>query len=221
MTIIATALQLTDIRIEVSWSTDEADPAAGFEVTRDVNPPGVPKAVGTVIGDSRLFVDQINAADALVFGDVLRYAVEDLDTTTAGTAPDITYVETEIGCVPGVVDPLASSIRYADLDVVKARLGIEDASWDVELTQAIIAGEVAIDYQLGRSLPDECITGIPQMVSQAAENVGVAIFKGTDSPFGVVGSDDYLGELDVTEVVRREVGRSPLLRGLRVSWGVA
>jgi hypothetical protein len=127
----------------------------------------------------------------------------------------------------GPVDPLASTIRYASLDEVKRRLGIPatDTSRDAALTQTIIAGEVAMDQWFHRSLPDTgdnpAIPGVPEPVKQAAENIAVAFWKQTESPFGVAGSDEWIGELSVTEMVRREMLRSPLMVGYRVGFGIA
>lgn len=126
----------------------------------------------------------------------------------------------------GPVDYLADTIRYADIVKVKKRLNIDDTSWDDEITQAIVSAEVAMDLYWGRSFPDTGdnpeIPGIPVQVSQAAENVAVAVFKQTDAPFGVAGSDALaLGDLDFDDLVRREIQRSPLLRGFRRGWGIS
>lgn len=127
----------------------------------------------------------------------------------------------------GEVDPLADTIRYADIDVVKRRIGLDpnDTTWDTELTQAIISAEIAIDQYLGRSFPDTgdfpVIAGIPIPITQAAENTAIAVLKQTDAPFGQTGSDGLFGDLDVGDLVRAELYRSPLLAGYRHKWGVA
>jgi len=124
----------------------------------------------------------------------------------------------------GTVDMLADAPRYADIDAVKKRIGVEDTTWDTEITQAIIAAETTMDVAWGRSFPDTGINprwpGIPVQVTQAAENIAIAVLKQTDAPFGVAGSDAFaLGEIDIDDLVRRELYRSPLLRSFNVAAG--
>lgn len=123
----------------------------------------------------------------------------------------------------GVPDVAATTIRYTTLDRVKARLNISGTDWDTELTAAIISAEIALDLNLGRSFPD---TGtnprypfVPVPIAQAATNVAVAVAKATDAPFGQSSSADLYGELEVADVVRREIQRSPILVGFRVRSG--
>ena len=124
----------------------------------------------------------------------------------------------------GTVDMLADAPRYADMDAVKKRIGVEDTSWDTEVTQAIIAAETTMDVAWGRSFPDTGINprwpGIPVQVTQAAENIAIAVLNQTDAPFGVAGSDAFaLGEIDIDDLVRKELYRSPLLRSFNVAAG--
>ena len=157
-------------------------------------------------------------------GDTLEWTVVDLVTSNLDIA---TYevVDDSVPYTYGDVNWLETDPRYASLNAVKKRLQITDTSWDAEITQAIVSAEVAMDVYWGRSLPDTGlnpeIPGIPSQVTQAAENIAVAVLKQTDAPFGVAGSDEYLGELDIDDAVRRELNRSPLLRGMRRGWGLS
>jgi hypothetical protein len=156
-------------------------------------------------------------------GDALRYEV--VWTATGGsTAVDATYVDAGSDFTYGTVDALVSTIRYADIDKVKRRIGVENTTWDEEITQAIISAETAMDLWWGRSFPDTGTNprwpGIPVQVSQAAENIAVAVLKQTDAPFGIAGSDSMMGELDIDDTVRRELHRSPLLRSFKVAQGM-
>jgi len=126
----------------------------------------------------------------------------------------------------GPVDPLQTDPRYTTVDTVKEQLRIPAANvtFDARVTRAIVSGEYALDANLGRSFPDPeggPIEGIPVAVVEAATSIAVRLYKAGDAPAGMAGSDDLFGALDLTEVVRAEISRSPILMGLRVSWGVA
>lgn len=134
----------------------------------------------------------------------------------------------------GEINPLETAARYTTVAIVKSRLRIPDANteYDDRILQSIVAGEYALDAELGRSFPDTAtppdedppivpiVEGIPEAIKSAAADIAVAVYKAGDAP-GVAGSDDFLGALDVTEIVRGELERNPLLRGFRVSWGIA
>ena len=157
-------------------------------------------------------------------GTIIEYIIFDQQTASFISA-EILVRNPDIPFTYGSVDPLVDVIRYGSLDSVKQRLGFNDAKWDVALTQAMIAGEVAIDIGLGRSFPDSGgnpqVIGVPEQIKQASENIAVKIFKMLDAPFGTAGSEGFLGELDLTEIVRREIMFNPLLGGYQVAWGVA
>ncbi len=108
---------------------------------------------------------------------------------------------------------------------MKRRRGITTGDYDRELTQANISAETSKDRFWQRSFPDTGTNpqyaGVPAQVRQAAENVAVAYFKQTDAPFGVAGSDEFMGAMDIDDMARREIMRSPLLKGFRVAFGVA
>ena len=131
----------------------------------------------------------------------------------------------------GPVDPLAEDPRYTSLEKVRERLGIgdTDTSFDDRLTEAIVAGEYAIDVHLGRSFPDGegvedeslpgPVQGIPIAVIVAATQTAVAVYKEADAPTGSAGSEEFLGALEVAEVARRIVTRSIVLKGFQVGAG--
>jgi hypothetical protein len=128
----------------------------------------------------------------------------------------------------GRINPLETEPRYTTIDDLKPlmNLNVADITRDDDLTRVVIAVELAIDQHLGRSFPDPGageIEGIPEAVKQTALSTSVAVFETVGAPFGTAGSDDWLGTipLDVAEIIKREVRRSPLLTGLRVSFGIA
>ena len=128
----------------------------------------------------------------------------------------------------GVVNPLETTIRYTALADVKEHLNITstDTTFDDALTQVILAVELAIDAACGRSFPDPSggeIEGIPSAVKQVALSTAIAAYNNTEMPAGSGGSDDWFGEQNdsIGDIIRREVRRSPLLGGFKVSFGVA
>lgn len=115
------------------------------------------------------------------------------------------------------VNELASSVRYGSLSAVKAKLGVSTTAKDTRLTQALIAAEIQIDRHLGAGFSGT----IPKPIVEAAENIAMAVYKAGDSPTGTMGSDDWIGTIDVSEEVRREFQRNSMLVGFRESWGIA
>jgi len=133
----------------------------------------------------------------------------------------------------GPVNPLETAPRYTTLAEVKARLGIADIARDDEITQAIVGAEYAIDAHLGRSFPDGPgvpdvsepgpIQGIPEAVRSAALSASIAVWKEADAPTGTAGSADFIGVIDVSDITRRLISRSVVLRGFMIhdGFGVA
>ena len=201
----------------IRWSLDTPQ-----EVTLTRDDGGTQTLLGTYPQGTALVEDTYTATP----GTELVYIVESTGTPGDTLTGSVFVRDLTAPFTYGTVDYLANVVRYASLASVKARLNIDTTDWDTELTQAIIAGEVAMDLYWGRSLPDTGsnpeIPGIPVQVKQAAENVAVAVFKQLDAPFGVAGSDAFaLGEIDIDDLARREIHRSPLLRGYRRGWGVS
>lgn len=93
---------------------------------------------------------------------------------------------------------------------------VEDGSW----TSPAFLDYGLVSVVFLRAL---AAAGVPVPVANAAANVAVGVYKLRDSPTGTAGSDDFVGALDVTEVVRRAISRDPLLAGFKVrgSFGVA
>lgn len=67
---------------------------------------------------------------------------------------------------------------------------------------------------------DEWIDTIPETISKKSINLAMLEFKKDDSPLGVAGSDAFIGELDMSAMIRAELNDRTLL-GLRVTWGVS
>ena len=127
----------------------------------------------------------------------------------------------------GVVDPLASSIRYTSKAAVVEALGINehDTTYDTLITQAIVSVESLIDQICGRSFPDPSggeIQGIPEVVKLVALEYAVEAYVSITAPGGEAGSDDMFGMQEVggSDLARR-LRRDPRLTGFKVSWGVA
>ena len=130
----------------------------------------------------------------------------------------------------GVIDPLPTGPRYTTLDAVKKALMITDNADDASLMQAIVASEVAIDLFNHRSFPDEPtvepihgdeIAGIPDAIRLQALSVSIQVYKMRDDTGGNVGSDDWIGTIDIGEIVKRSVRYYPLALGFKRGWGLA
>lgn len=124
----------------------------------------------------------------------------------------------------GSVDPLATAPRYTDLGAVKAALGIAsaDATLDVELTQAIVAAETAIDAYNGRSFPDPPggpIEGIPEAIRLWSLDAAVEVWNLRQTAAAPpAGYDDWVGgSPDTGQAVRQALRRHPLALGYRAA----
>lgn len=223
MTIALSASQESNTIVGLRWTSTDPDPTAGFEISREVNPPDTPKVLGTVIGDSRLFVDDL-AADGLAVGDVLEYTIEDLDTTETGTAT-IGLADLDVPYTYAPVDSGITVPRYTTLEAVKTVLGIAPSSTakDERITQSIVAVELAIDMELGNRFPSSGSNPrwpyVPVSISELAQDGAVGAYTASNSPHGTAGSDEWLGSLSIADTVSRTVRRNPLLRGYQISFG--
>lgn len=223
MTTTLSTRQLSASAAIIEWATDS--PPASWEVERQG--PSIYTTLAIIEADARLFVDDSLDDSGLVAGDVVTYRLVDpAGPTVLVTGTPLTLADTGAPFTYGPVDPLASTIRYTTLDEVKLALGISDTVLDTPLTQAIIAGEVAMDTLNGRSFPDTGINpeipGVPQGVRVWALDVAVEIWRLRDTAAGfTAGSDDWVGTIDVLEAARRAIRRNPLALGWRVAWGVA
>lgn len=221
MTIEATATQLSNVAAQVDFTTTDADPVAGFDVSIDINTAGF-IGLGILSGTQRTWID---AAALWAPGDSVQYRVTDLDTLTAGLTAVQIMADQSVPYTYGPVNPLVDTIRYTTLEDVKARMGIEHTETDAQLTQAIIAAEVAIDQVNQRSFGDTGVNpeipGVPQAIRTWALDASIAIWKAADAPFGQGGSDAWLGSLDVQNITERVLRRHPLALGYKVAWGIA
>ena len=217
------AQQVSNSTVELNWTIDVAQPLT-FEIFRELNPPSSAKLSLAVEGANRSGLDSSLVNDGILVGDVLEYELVDpAGPTTLATSEQITVVDLDVPFTYGPVNALATAPRYTTLDAVKLRLGIDGATFDDRVTQAIVAAEYAIDAVLHRSFPDTGTnpqwSGVPLAVTQAASNASVATYKANDAPFGIAGADDFLGTIDAFEIVRREVRHAPNLLGFRVGFG--
>lgn len=211
MTTTATALQTTDTGALITWTTD-ASPAGGWIISRDIDGGGF-SAVGTVPLGQLCFTSDFDTPTA---GASVTYRVSDgaLETDDADAITWLANV--------GTVNPLETLARYATVADVKHRLRIPDGNTDhdARILTALVAAEYGIDAHLGQSFPNADVPGIPTAIKQAAIAVATAVYKAGDAPTGMAGSDSMFGELDVSESVRTEIRRNPLLMGLGESWGI-
>lgn len=210
----------------IEWTT--TDTFASWEIERQItNVSSLWVTIAVVEANFREFADTTLAADGVVLGDTVTYRLVDpAGPSVIVTASPFTMVDLSAPFTYGPVDPLADTIRYTTLADVKLAAGITDDVLDVELTQAIIAGEVAIDMVNGRSFPDTGINpeiaGIPQGVRVWALDVAIEVWKLRDTVAGfTAGADDWIGTIDVLETARRAIRRNPLSLGWRIAWGLA
>ena len=219
--IIAEATQNTTVQTQVDWETDAASPAAGFDITVDIDAAG-PIGLGVASGTARLWIDQ---SGLWTVGASLVYQVIDKDTAVIGVTPALIIADLDSPFTFGPVDPLASTPRYTTVDQVKQRMGITHAEQDLALLSAVVAAEVAIDQWNGRSFPDTGdnpeIPGVPEAIATWALDASIAVWKAADAPFGTAGGDAWLGSLDVQNITERVLRRHPLALGYKVAWGVA
>ena len=211
LTTVTLALTEQDGFIDLVWSPDDT-PISSWEISRD----------GTVV-KTLVDVNAVQWRDVDVENNIAySYVVTGQTDAVASSA----VVGVPGPRALGVVDPLASTIRYTSLSEVSDALGLVGATQDARVTQTIVAVEVAIDTFLGRSFPDPsagAIEGIPEAVKQVALTTSVAAYINITAPGGDGGSDDWFGaqEQSIGEIIRRDVRRSPLLTGYRVSFGIA
>lgn len=223
-----TATLLSRSTIEVAWTADSA-PALGFEIKRtNPNVGGDPfELLAVVHGGAALLTFTDSSIDSFNVGQVLTYSVEDLDAPGSPvTSNAITINDPDVPFTNAPPDPAASAPRYTDLATVKRRLRIPaaDTNFDEDLTEAIVAAEIALDFELGQSFPS---TGtnpqyavVPESVSMLMTSAAIAVYKAADAPFGTAGSDDMFGALSIADVASQTIRRSPLIRGLQLSFGV-
>ena len=202
--------------IDLSWVTAAVGsvPAVQWDVKRDG------ATIHTLYDVNAVSYRDLEVENNVAYSYVLTGETDAVDSAAVVAVPGPR--------VYGIVNPLASTIRYTTLADVTEALGVNqyDATYDDVLTQTIISVEHAIDQHLGRSFPELGqgeIKGIPETVKQVALSTAVAAYTNITAVSGDSGSDDWFGAQDVGigEVIRREVRRSPLLTGLKVSWGVA
>jgi hypothetical protein len=221
MSLNVQTVQLTDQTVAINWSSTGPDPVSGFEVAVSINA-GSWIGIATMNGTLVSFYD---TSGLWTIGDVLNYRVRDRDLLDDGFST-VTVRDLLAPPTYGPPRPDASAPRYTSLETVKRRMGIPAANTDrdADLLEAIIGAEISIDYELGRSFPDTglnpAIRTVPASVTMLATSAAIAVYKAGDAPFGTAGSDDWFGAVSIADVASQTIRRSPLIRGLQVSFGV-
>ena len=216
MTLELTAVQI-GVWVELRW-TDDGFPNDLYNLYRDVDGGGE-ATFASVIESDDIFVD----TDVAV-GQSIVYRVENNITLDSDTAT-VVLADPSEPFTYGQVNPLATEPRYTTVAKVKELIGPTAPAKDERIKTAIVASEIQIDQTLHRSFPDTGsnpeIAGVPLPIVQAATNIAVAVFKAGDSPFGVAGSDEFIGTISVADETRREFAGNPMLYGYRVGFGIA
>lgn len=124
----------------------------------------------------------------------------------------------------------AEAPRYTTLEAVKEVLGIDSSivDKDARLTSAIVAAESTLDIHMHRSMPDVDDTEgpqpptliVPSAWSETAKAAAIGIYKSAEAPMGSAGNDDWLGVINVPQIVADTVRRNPLMVGWQVKFGV-
>ena len=217
------AVQVSRSTVELSW-IDDTDPSQ-FVVSRSIDGAPFETLLELSDGTSRTAVD--SGVATVGIGQTVQYSILNVDDASAAASELVTINDPEIPFTWSPPDPAASAPRYTSLETVKRRLRIDAANtqFDDDLTEAIVACEIALDYELGQSFPS---TGsnpqygtVPYSIQSLSTAAAIAVYKAADTPFGVAGSDDYFGALSVADVAEQTIRRSPLLRGLQRSFGIA
>lgn len=220
MSITVQATQLSNETVEIGWTTD-LSPASGWQIWRQ-DDGGSNVLIGQqALATDRGYVDLTPPAA----GVVATYEVTDSPFTETGTAV-LSIADLDVPFTYAPPRPDASAPRYTSLETLKRRLRIPSGNgdYDEDLTEAIVAAEIALDYELGQSFPS---TGdnpqypeIPTTVVMLSTSAAIAVYKAADAPFGKAGSDEWFGSLSVADVASQTIRRSPLIRGLQRSFGV-
>lgn len=214
--------QLSRSTAAVDW-VEDSTPPLGFRIDRIAVSTGIVE-LAIVNGTIRTLVD--DTLDNRAIGEELTYQIENLQTLEAITLDPIYVQDPDVPFTNAPPDPLASTPRYTDLETVKRRLRIPAANtdFDNDLTEAIVAAEIALDYELGQSFPSTGTNpqygGIPRNVRTLCTSAAIAVYKAADAPLGTAGSDDWFGALTIADVASQTIRRSPLIRGLQITFGI-
>ena len=191
----------------LSWSTDQGDPAGGWSIQRcDVATGGVACAPAVTIvtlsdGEARAYND-------LALDSSRDYYYEATDLSTP-----------EDSAVEGPINPTGGGPRYVDKEEVKTRLGIQGSDEDDAVDLFIATAATYVDSFAGTSFADaEVWPTVPEGASRATLTLAVRYYKRPDMPFGVAGSPDLVGEINLSET---DPDIAQMLASLRKRYPVA
>lgn len=191
----------------LSWSTDQGDPAAGWSIFRCDVPLGDPacipgtKVASVGLGSGRAYNDLALDQTRDYF-----YFVRDEST------PEDSGTE-------GPVNPTGVGPRYVTRDEVKDRLGIQGTDDDDAVDLFIATAASYVDSFAGTSFSDAAVwPTVPDGVTRATLTLAVRYWKRPDMPFGVAGSPDLVGEINLSET---DPDIAAMLAGLRLRYPVA
>ena len=206
MTVSLAVTSATDAA-RLSWSTDQGDPAAGWSVLRcDVT-------AGDAACTPTVEVAELSSPTARSYNDLALestrdyyYIVSDLSTP-------------EDSATEGPVNPSSGGARYVSRDEVKDRLGIQGDDDDDAVDSFIATAASYVDSFGGTDYNDpEVWPTVPDGVGRATLTLAVRYYKRPDMPFGVAGSPDLVGEINLSET---DPDIAAMLAGLRVRYPVA
>ena len=223
MTILAaTATQLSRSVVQIGFVDPDQD-TQGYQIRRTIG--GILMALGTIAHSQRIRTFTDDTIGDVAIGDVAEYVVRSLDAGQFFDAPFLTIGDPDVPWTYGPPRADADAPRYTSLETVRRRLRIPatETGFDEDLEEAVIASEIALDFELGRSFPD---TGsnpqypfVPRSIAMICTAAAIAVYKAADAPFGTAGAEEWFGAQSVADVAAQSIRRNPLIRGFQVSFG--
>jgi len=205
--VLSLAVEAGKNSARLSWSTDQGDPAAGWSIFRCNVPAGDPACIPAATVLLSLL------PEARAFGDLALDSARDYyyvvrDESTPEDSAD-----------EGPVAPTGGGPRYVTRDEVKTRLGIQGSDDDDAVDLFIATAASYVDSFAGTSFADaEIWPVVPPGATRATLTLAVRYWKRPDMPFGVAGSPDLVGEINLSET---DPDIAAMLAGLRQLYPMA
>ena len=204
--VVALAVEAGKNSARLSWSTDQGDPALGWEVVTCNVPVGDPSCIAVNVVAS--LVGSARAFNALALDPTRDYYYNVRDLSTPEASP-----------TEGPTNPSGGGPRYVTRDEVKERLGIQGTDDDDAIDLFIATAASYVDSFAGTSFADaEIWPVVPPGATRATLTLAVRYWKRPDMPFGVAGSPDLVGEINLSET---DPDIAAMLAGLRLAYPMA